>query len=180
MPDFWGKLISAKSAIIVVMFLLPFVNVSCTGMASYTLTGLDMVVGTTIEVKDLPSFDGRTPSRVNRELVPPRPAAFVALVAAFVGLSFGLVSVAQARIVTALSSVLGMGALLTLRGAIAREAMLEGGGLIVVAFQFPFWFAFFLFLACLVASGGRLLDHFRYNTFVMRLRRAGRVIRGEA
>jgi len=98
MLDNLKKYLPAFFALAIICFLLPFFNFTCQGQKLATLTGMQLVAGTTIEQRDV---FGRTKSeKVEREAL-----AIVALLCGIVGLA---ASFLKTRIGTLSSMALGL------------------------------------------------------------------------
>jgi hypothetical protein len=127
---------------IALLFLLPFVSVSCGGMAAGELSGKDLVLGAQIEHTQ-PATQRKQDSRVNSE-----PAAVVALAAAIAGVlgSVLLKGVRHARLVLGLAAF-GTVALLWLQHSLNRQAIILGQGMLLLDWQSGYWLALELFVS---------------------------------
>lgn len=135
-----GFILSAKFGLILILFLMPFINVSCGGMINIPLSGMDLASGTTIETKD--PFSGKKDNhKVNAE-----PFAAVALGAAVLGLLAGFANGKPARIVNAISGGAGVIFLLLLKNKMARDLMREGGWMLSITYEAGFWMVMVLFM----------------------------------
>ena len=148
MKEKLGLVLSAKFGLIVIVFLMPFINVSCRGMVNMNipLSGMDLATGTTIEIKE--PFSGK----IEKQKVDAEPYAAIALGAAVLGLLVGFAKVKPARIVNAISGGAGAVFLLLLKSKIDKEIMKEGGGMISVAYEAGFWIALILFVLAVAIS----------------------------
>lgn len=140
MKEKLGLVLSAKFGLIAFMFLMPFINISCSGMVIFPLSGMDLAVGTTIETKE--PFSGK----IKTHKVEAEPFALFALGAAVFGLLLGFVKAKPARIVNAVSGGAGAVFLLLLKNKIDKAVMKEGGGMISVNYEAGFWIAMVLFI----------------------------------
>lgn len=150
-----GMLLSAKNGLILVIFLMPFVNVSCTNMVNIPLSGMDLATGKTIEIKE-PFGD-----KVTRERIDPEPYATIALGIAVIGLLVGFAGTRFGRLINAVAGAAGATLLLLLKGKIDDAVMREGGGLISVNYEAGYWIALVLFLLASIVSVLGLLDSSR-------------------
>lgn len=151
-------LFSTNFGVIVILFLLPFVTVSCGGqVVNIPLTGLDLALGKNIEMKSPSLVDHDHPSEFNssqlsrsndthRLDLPPSPFAAISLGLAVFGMVIGFMNYLPARILAALSGLTGGVLLLVLKIKMDEEALKEGAGLFLLSYGFPFWFSLLLFL----------------------------------
>ena len=139
MKSKWGFLLSAKFAAILVLFFMPFINVSCSGMINVPLTGMEMATGTIVEIKDPVS------GRIKQHTVEAMPLAAVAFGVALLGLLGGLFSGRFARFVNGLAGASGVASLLMLKNRLEQELLSQGGGLIVLQYEIGYWGALILF-----------------------------------
>ena len=146
MPKHPGLLPTAKFGLIIVLFLMPFINVSCSGIVNIPLSGMDLATGKTLAFKEPFS------NKVQRQHIEPQPYASLALTFALLGLAAGLVRARPARLANALFGGGGAGALLMLKQRIDTEVMQQGRGLITVEYQAGFWIVLLLFLAALAVG----------------------------
>ncbi len=150
-----GMLLSAKNGLILVIFFMPFVNVSCTNMVNIPLSGVDLATGKTIEFKE-PFSD-----KVTRERIEPEPYATIALGVAVLGLLVGFARTSAARLVNAVAGAAGAVLLLLLRSKIDDAVMRESGGLISVSYEAGYWIALVLFLLAAMVSVSGMFDSSR-------------------
>lgn len=149
-------LFSANFGVIVILFLLPFVTVSCGGqIMNIPLTGVDLAFGKDLEMKKPDFLDPPKQLRssrvsignsVERSHIPPSPLAIAALGLAVFGMAIAFMSYLPARIMAALSGLAGGVLLLILKMKMDDEAIREGGGLLVLSYGIPFWLALILLL----------------------------------
>ena len=139
MKSIWGFLLSAKSAAIVVLFFLPFINVSCSSMVNIPVTGMELATGKQLEIKD--PVNGGIRSRN----LSPEPLAGAALGSAALGLLFGFFRGRTARVLNMLSGAAGLGFLLLLRNKMEQEVLAQGGGVIALNYEVGFWASLTLF-----------------------------------
>ena len=127
---------------IVMLFLLPFVTVSCGGMSAGELSGKDLTFGTRIEHVQ-PMTQRKQTTMVKKE-----PSAVVALAAAVAGIVVSLLfkGVVHGRLVLLLS-VLGTGAMLWLHQALNTQAINQGQGMILLDWRPAYWLTLGLFVS---------------------------------
>ena len=131
---------SSKYALILILFIMPFINVSCSGMADIPLSGLDLAIGETLELKD--PFSGK----IQEHKLPAEPLASVALLCAIVGLISGLLYSNRTKLVPPIAGGVGAVILLLLQSQIAEDALKEGEGLLTAHYSFAYWAVLMLFL----------------------------------
>ena len=146
MPKNKSLFLTAKFGLIIVLFLMPFINVSCSGMVNIPLSGMDLATGKTLAFKE--PFG----NKVQKQRIEPQPYASIALGCAVLGLLLGLVRLRAARLLGALFGGGGAVALLVLKHQIDAEVLREGRGLITVEYQAGFWIVLLLFLAALAVG----------------------------
>jgi len=146
MKEKLGLVLSAKFGLIVLLFLMPFIKVSCSGMVNMPLSGMDLATGTTIETKE--PFSGK----VQKQKVDAEPFAAIALGAAVLGLLIGFIKAKPARIVNAVTGGAGAVFLLLLKNKIDKEVLKEGGGMISVNYEMGFWITILLFITAVIVS----------------------------
>lgn len=137
---YFQKIALANFAGIVLLFLLPFVSVSCGGMAAGELSGKDLALGTKIEQAQSMT------QRKQDTTVKSEPAAVVALAAALAGVVGSMLfkGAKHARLMLGLG-VLGTGALLWLQHSLNTQAVSRGQGMLVLDWQSAYWLAVELF-----------------------------------
>jgi hypothetical protein len=125
---------------IVLLFLLPFVSVSCGGMAAGELSGKDLALGAKIEQAQSMSH------RKQDTTIKSETAAGVALAAAMTGVVGSVLfkGAKHARLVLGLG-VLGTGALLWLQHSLNTQAVSRGQGMLLLDWQSAYWLAVELF-----------------------------------
>ncbi len=137
-----GPISAAKFGLIIVLFLMPFINVSCSGIINIPISGMDLATGKTIELKE--PFSGK----IQKQKINAEPLAVIALGCAILGFFAGFVKSKPARLINAVAGGGGAVLLLLLKSKIDREVLKEGGGMFTVHYEFAFWAALILFLAC--------------------------------
>ena len=168
--------------IIVILFFLPFVAVTCSGTEMFTLKGLDLVTGTEItedEIRDSEigeqltqfeeGFGGETtessgePTKIDMQIF-----AVLALIAAVVGLITGfLLKGRRGALAAAISGVVGALSLLILRSTFEVEATGDAaeqagtaeqiGDVVGYDWKLGWTLAFVLFLIAAVVQGMYLM-----------------------
>ncbi|PIR71965.1 MAG: hypothetical protein COU42_02990 [Candidatus Nealsonbacteria bacterium CG10_big_fil_rev_8_21_14_0_10_36_24] len=140
----WVKKISpAIYGLALVCFFLPFSHISCQGEKIATLTGVQLVTGTTIGSPEM-SFG----SRENRQ-VDPEPLAILAFLCTFGGVGVSVLRGKKGVLASAITGCLGLTSLLLLRTKIDNEVLREGEGAFRVEYGIGFWLALLLFIAAI-------------------------------
>ena len=131
--------------LVLICFFLPFTKISCAGEEVMTLTGFQLVTGTTIEV------GGGTENR-KTERIDPEPYAIWAFGAGIVGLVLSFIKSRGSKILPAIIGVVGAVSLLLLKSKLDRDVLREGEGAFHIEYQFGFWLAFILFFSAVVLN----------------------------
>jgi hypothetical protein len=142
-PGFYG--------VIIILFFLPFVNLSCGGQTIMSVTGFQLITGT--EVNPTGMFGGNMNSadELNtdqKKEIESQPLALFAFIAALIGL---IISFFKMRI-TALSnivvSVSGVVFLLLLKVSLDGDADLNvsGQNVLTLDYQFAYWLSIISFI----------------------------------
>lgn len=137
----------SKFALIILLFLMPFVAVSCDGKPVMKFSGTELVSGKTLEVRE--PFSGR----MKVQEIKSEPYAIAALAASSLGL---LLLLLKGRISTISSVICGLGgflSLLLLKFKMEADALKEGQGLFTVDVQLAFWLSLMLFVAIAAVNG---------------------------
>ena len=115
------------------LFVLPFVTFSCLGQDLASLTGLELVTGTSVE---MPGDDGNP----QRQEIPAESLALVALACGVAAGVLGLVlkSVRTAILPAVISAVAAV-ALLLLKSKIDRDVLANGEGMLQATYTWAFW-----------------------------------------
>jgi len=146
------KFSPALYGVIVILFFLPFVNLSCGGQTIMSVTGFQLITGT--EVKPTGMFGGEMNSSDEmgtdeKKEIESQPLALFAFLAAIIGL---VISFFKMRI-TALSSIVvsvaGVVFLLLLKVSLDGNPDLNvsGQNVITLDYQFAYWLSIILFIA---------------------------------
>jgi hypothetical protein len=141
-PAFYG--------VIVLLFFLPFVNLSCGGQTIMSVSGFQLITGT--EVKASGMFgEMNSADELNtdeKKEIESQPLALIAFLAALIGL---IISFFKKRI-TALSSIVvsssGVVFLLLLKVSLDGnpELNVSGQNVITLDYQFAYWLSIILFI----------------------------------
>lgn len=142
--------------IIILCFFLPFVNVSCSGQKVMSITGVQMLTGTTFQE---PSLFGEKTKSYNAK---PEPLAAIVLFIAAFGFLPLLVPSFYFKIWNYVLSVAGAALLLILKTKIDGDFVRQGGSLsgLTLEYDIGFWLSFILFIVILTVS---LISNFQEN-----------------
>jgi ABC-type uncharacterized transport system permease subunit len=111
-----------------------------------SLSGMDLVTGKTIEMRD--PFSGK----IQRQRIEAVPYAGIALGCAVLGVLAGFWKIGSARVANAMAGGLGAILLILMKVSFNQKLLHEGQGMIIVYYQFGFWSALMVFVAALLAS----------------------------
>lgn len=122
-----------------ILFLLPWISLSCGGQKVFTFSGTDMAIGKTIEP---PQAFGKQVKQTTREW-----KATLALIAGIIGAIAGFaVKEARVRQIFLISSgSIGGISLFLLRNKLNTVIFKEAGGMVAIDYHFGFWAAMLLF-----------------------------------
>lgn len=126
---------------ILISFTLPFINISCNGQIVRSLSGKQLVQGTTIYAPE-DMFGGVTPHRLN-----PEPLAIMVFICTVIGLVVSFRKPKKGALICSITSCSGAVLLWLLFTKVKNDALRETGGMIGVSGGAGFWLAFLLFLA---------------------------------
>lgn len=136
-----------------ILFLLPWVNVSCSGQKAFTFSGTDLAIGKTIEI---PQAFGPAKQEKTRE-----GRATIAFIAGIAGILFG--PLGKGRRVEAIAAAVcgGIGSisLYLLKSNMDSEIAAKSYGMISVDYQFSFWLTMLLFLGAGIVNVLDLSGH---------------------
>jgi hypothetical protein len=145
------KFSPAVYVVIVILFFMPFVNLSCGGQTIMSISGFQLITGTEVKADGMFGGEMNSTDELNtdqKKEIESQPLALLAFVAAIIGL---ILSFFQMRI-TALSnivvSVAGVIFLLLLKVSLDGDADLNvsGQNVITLDYQFAYWFSIILFI----------------------------------
>lgn len=145
-PAFYG--------IIILLFFLPFVNLSCSGQTIMSLTGFQLITGA--EYSEANMFgqnmfenNQNTGMKSNRE-IESQPLALLAFIMAIVGVIVSLNKKKLMYLFCLVISILGAVFLLLLKMNIDSDAELGGQGIIKLEYQAGYWLSLLVFIATAV------------------------------
>ena len=142
-PGFYG--------IIILLFFLPFVNLSCSGQTIMSLSGFQLITGS--EYKADSMFGQTTEGEVkeNKE-IKSQPLALLALLAAVIALAISFIKKRFIALVNIVISVCGGILLLLLKFSLDSDAELNGQNIIQLEYQFAYWLSIILFIGAAVVQ----------------------------
>jgi len=144
------SLIPLSFTVVIICFFLAFCDFRCSGQTFATITGINMVTGTTL------NLSGMSGAGTGNQALPSSFWAVIALCAAIVGVFVFLIREKREAMVGVWTGIIGFASLLILQFVIRGEVQRQGQGLVEVDFDLGYWLALVAFA---VAS---LLSYFRY------------------
>lgn len=143
------KLSPALYGLIIFCFVLPFVNLTCSGQTVVSLTGFQLITGTELEPnmfnqQNMFEEPGQTTSK---ESIDAQPMALFAFLAALLGLALSFVKKKATALFCMIISAFGVIFMLILKISMDGDASSSGQGIVQLEYQFGFWFTFLLFIA---------------------------------
>lgn len=143
-PAFYG--------VIVILFFMPFVNLSCGGQTIMSVTGFQLITGT--EVSPTGMFGGEMNSddefnTDQKKEIESQPLALFAFVAAIIGLIISFFKMRIPALINIVVSIAGVVFLLLLKVSLDGDADLNvsGQNVITLDYQFAYWLSIILFIA---------------------------------
>ena len=142
-PAFYGA--------IVILFFLPFVNLSCGGQTIMSVTGFQLITGT--EVNPTGMFGGEMNSSDElstdqKKEIESQPLALFAFIAALLGLIISFFKMRIPALINIVVSVAGVVFLLLLKVNLDGNPDLNvsGQNVITLDYQFAYWLSIILFI----------------------------------
>lgn len=142
-PGFYG--------IIVILFFLPFVNLSCSGQTIMSLTGFQLITGADYQSN---SMFGENMSEEPKadEKIDSQPLALFALLTAVIALAISFIKIRTMSLINIVLSVLGAIFLVILKINLDGDVKLSGQNVITLDYQFAYWLSIILFIAAAVVQ----------------------------
>ena len=134
------KISPALFGIIIICFFMPFIEVTCSGQKAMSITGIQMVTGTSIQQPSM--FGENTKGRK----IDPEPLAIITFSSVIIGLLLSFMNKRKSAILPAIIAGIGTITLLLLKSKIDNDVLREGSGMIQVVFVFGFWATFLLLI----------------------------------
>ena len=120
----------APYAIAIICFILPFVQISCSGEKLMSFTGVQLVTG----------MEMKSPMSEKTEKIPPETTAIIALVALVFGVVIALKTDSGSSILSAVAGGVALISLIILKTNMDAEIMKKAGGMAVSAdYKLGFW-----------------------------------------
>lgn len=142
-PAFYG--------VIILLFFLPFVNLSCSGQTIMSLSGFQLITGADYKANSM--FGETTNSEAKAdEKVDSQPLALFALLAAVIALALSFVKIRTMSLVNIVLSALGAIFLILLKINMDGDAKLSAQAVITLDYQFAYWLSIILFIAAAVVQ----------------------------
>jgi len=132
-----GKISSGLYGVILLTFLLPFLTVSCEGQNMGTITGMDMVTGTSVQ----------------GQAMDPNPLVIVILMLTLVGIGLGFWVNAKRPLLSSITGAAGLILTFVTKVVIDNELAKEGRGLFQAQYKAGFYLMLILFLIAAVYNG---------------------------
>jgi hypothetical protein len=139
------KLSPAIFVLALICFFLPFVTFSCQGQKVLSLSGIQLVTGTSVPQPQM--IGPPTSQKINAE-----PLAVLAFLCGILGLGLSFLKGRTGAIVPAGTGGLAAVLLLVLKSKIEGDALSKGSGVIQVSYDAGFYVVLALFLAALALN----------------------------
>ncbi len=114
------------------LFLMPFLSVSCNNQKVFTLAAIQLVTGT--EVQQTGGFGGRESQHIDPE--PFTIAVFVMIIA---GIAFGFLKGKSSAVLSTMLSIASFILLLLFKNKTDAEVLQKGQGMFQVEYEIGFW-----------------------------------------
>lgn len=150
--DMLKKFSPAFYGIIILCFLLPFVNLSCGGQKIMSLTGFQLISGSEVKADGMFGDLSNNEEVKEKKEVDPQPFALFALLAAVLGLGLSLLKSKMIALSNTLVSVLGFIFLIILKINLDGDAELGGQNVITLDYQLGYWITLLLFIGAAIVQ----------------------------
>lgn len=144
-------------AVIILLFFLPFVNLSCGGQTIMSISGFQLITGTEVNASGMFGGEFNTTNEMNPEQkkeVESQPLALFAFIAAIVALIlsfFKMRVMALSNIVLSIAGVVFL-ILLKINMDSNSELNVPGQNVITLDYQIAYWLSIILFIAAAVVQ----------------------------
>ena len=145
------KFSPAIYVVIVILFFMPFVNLSCGGQTIMSISGFQLITGTEVDAKGM--FGGEMNSSDEmgtdeKKEIESQPLALFAFVAAIIGLIISFFKMRITAISNIVISVAGVVFLILLKVSLDGNPDLNvsGQNVITLDYQFAYWLSIILFI----------------------------------
>ncbi len=136
-PAFYG--------IIILLFFLPFVNLSCSGQTIMSLTGFQLITGAQYSEQNMLGQRNLTEVKEKNEIAA-QPFALFAFLAAIAGLAISFIRKKSIALINIVISLLGAVFLIVLKVNIDGDSQISGQEIIKLEYQAGYWLSFLFFL----------------------------------
>jgi len=145
------KFSPAFYVVIVILFFLPFVNLSCGGQTIMSVTGFQLITGTEVNPTGMFGGEMNSSDELNtdqKKEIESQPLALFAFVAAIIGLIISFFKMRITAISNIVVSVAGVVFLLLLKVSLDGDANLNvsGQNVITLDYHFAYWLSIILFI----------------------------------
>ena len=142
-PAFYG--------VIIILFFMPFVNLSCGGQTIMSVTGFQLITGTEISPTGMFGGEMNSSDELNtdeKKEIESQPLALLAFVAAIIGLVISFFKMRMTALSNIVVSAAGVVFLLLLKVSLDGNPDLNvsGQNVITLDYQFAYWFSIILFI----------------------------------
>jgi hypothetical protein len=145
------KISPATYVLIVFLFFLPFVNLSCSGQKVMSLSGIQLITGADMDqnlMNPQGMFNDQSMQNEQQDNhIDAEPMALFAFLAALLCLALSFIKKKPIALFTMIVSGFGAILLLLLKVSMDGDASSKGQGVLQVDYQFAYWFSFLLFIA---------------------------------
>ena len=142
-PAFYG--------VIILLFFLPFVNLSCSGKTIMSLSGFQLITGSEYNADSMFGQSTEGEVKENKE-IESQPLALLALLAAVIALAVSFIKKRITAILNIVISICGGIFLLLLKFNLDSNVELNGQNIIQLDYQFAYWLCIVLFIAAAVVQ----------------------------
>lgn len=136
-----GKVSAGLLGLALLLFLLPWITVSCSGQRVFTFSGTDLAIGKNIEVPQAFSPPEKENTREWK--------ATIAFLVGIAGTLAGFLIKAERvkKIALTVCGISGSVFLLLLKSKLDGEIIKQGAGMVTLDYRFGFWMSILLFFA---------------------------------
>ena len=145
------KFSPAVYVVIVILFFMPFVNLSCGGQTIMSVTGFQLITGTEISPTGMFGGEMNSSDELNKgekKEIESQPLALLAFVAAIIGLVISFFKMRMTALSNIVVSAAGVVFLLLLKVSLDGNPDLNvsGQNVITLDYQFAYWLSIILFI----------------------------------
>ncbi|MFO7446466.1 MAG: hypothetical protein R6W90_08870 [Ignavibacteriaceae bacterium] len=141
------KFSPALFIIIIFCFVLPFINITCSGQEIMSVTGIQLITGTDYEPGEKFIEEGMFDNNYQTDGIDSQPMAILALLAAIAALVLSFNRSKIAALFCMVVSVLGAFFLLLLKINLDSETAGSGEVMVKINYLFAYWFSLLVFVA---------------------------------